>query len=143
MIPFYNKRKISFSRIKRKEQTYGEMKLWSRLKNKQLLSYKFRRQYVINNYVVDFYCIKLKLIIEIDGSSHNQEKYEYDKSREIILRKMGNNVIRFTEYEVRKGIDSVLQTIINCIENLEHSTSPTPPARRGKEQNRISKLEGK
>ncbi len=126
MIPYYNKSKLNFSKKKRKDETYAEMKLWSELKGKKLLGYKFRRQYVIDKYIVDFYCIELKLIIEVDGASHDEEKYEYDKKRENELRRLGNTVLRFTEYEVRSDIDNVLETIVYLIEKFEQSTSPNP-----------------
>lgn len=104
-----------FSRINRKNQTPAEIKLWSKLRNRQLLGYKFRRQVPIANYIVDFYCEKLKLIIEIDGSTHNEDKYDYDLNRENFLKDLGYRLERFTEYEVTNNINDVLQTLENII----------------------------
>lgn len=65
------------SRNLRNNSTLAEAVLWKYLQNKQAFGYRFRRQKVIGKYIVDFYCPKLKLVIEIDGSSHDY-KYEYD-----------------------------------------------------------------
>jgi len=86
--------------------------LWSRLQRKTLRGYKFRRQYGIGRYVVDFYCPKLKLAIEIDGDSHfTDQAQEYDREREAYIQSLGLKVIRFTNLEVRNNLNQVLQVI--------------------------------
>jgi len=101
---------------------YPELKLWLRIKNKQLKGYKFRRQYSIGNYVVDFYCQELKLAVEVDGDSHyNEASIEYDKAREKYLQKFGIRIIRFSNEEVKDNIDGVLERIMSTI-----NTSPHP-----------------
>gem|GEM_PF-2269328 len=78
--------------------------------------------------IVDFICRKLKLIIEIDGYSHNF-KYEEDKIRDEKLSELGYSVIRFTEHEVKYELKKVIRTIENRIHELEQSIPPTPFAK--------------
>jgi len=84
------------------------------LKKKQLLGYDFHRQKPLDKYIVDFYCQKLKLIIEIDGVSHN-DKSEYDQKRQKELENHGFKILRFTEHEVQKKIGDVLTIILSFI----------------------------
>ena len=97
----------------RKNQTEPEKKLWQYLRNKQLKGNKFFRQYGIGEYIADFYCPKLKLVIEIDGESHfNDEAIEYDRIRTEYFNSLGIKVIRFTNTEVMKNIEGVLIKIL-------------------------------
>ncbi len=75
-----------------------------------MLGYRFRRQEVIGNYIVDFFCRKLRLAIEIDGSSHD-EKYELDMKRQREIESYGITVLRFSDKEVKENIESVLRGI--------------------------------
>ena len=75
-----------------------------------MLGYRFRRQEIIGNYIVDFFCRKLKLVIEIDGSSHD-EKYELDMKRQREIESYGITVLRFSDKEVKENIESVLRGI--------------------------------
>lgn len=89
-----------------------EVILWSYLRNKMLAGHRFRRQYGIDRYVVDFYCPKAKLVIEIDGDSHfNEESQEYDRIRDDYVKSLGMHVIRFTNRDVCENLDGVLQKI--------------------------------
>ena len=104
----------------RNNSTLGEILLWKKLKGKQCYGFDFHRQKPILNYIVDFYCYKLKLIIEIDGYSH-KFKTEEDKERDLALLELGFTVLRFEEGEVRNNLDMVLQTLSIFIENkIEH-----------------------
>ncbi len=104
----------------RNNSTLGEILLWKKLKGKQCYGFDFHRQKPILNYIVDFYCYKLKLIIEIDGYSH-KFKTEEDKERDLALFELGFTVLRFEEGEVRNNLDVVLQTLSIFIENkIEH-----------------------
>lgn len=106
----------------RNNSTLGEIILWKKLKGKQCYGFDFHRQKPISNYIVDFYCHKLKLIIEIDGYSHNF-KFEEDKKRDFDLNELGFTVLRFSEGEVRNNLDLVLNSISKFIENkLEQHT---------------------
>ncbi|CAG0928389.1 hypothetical protein TFLX_00896 [Thermoflexales bacterium] len=80
-------------------QTPAEQKLWSRLRNRQLNGFKFRRQHPIERFIIDFYCDEAKLCIEIDGDSH-AEQIEYDQARTAYLNELGYTVIRFINREV-------------------------------------------
>ncbi|KKQ27439.1 MAG: hypothetical protein US42_C0009G0029 [Candidatus Magasanikbacteria bacterium GW2011_GWC2_37_14] len=99
----------------RKHSTLGEVILWQYLKNKQMLGYDFHRQKPIHNYIVDFYCPKLQLAIEIDGFASHDNKPDYDKQRQEILESKNIKFLRFTEIEVRKNIEAVLYTIENYL----------------------------
>ena len=100
----------------RNNSTLGEILLWKKLKGKQCYGFDFHRQKPILNYIVDFYCYKLKLIIEIDGYSH-QFKTEEDKERDLKLLELGFTVLRFEEGEVRHNLDLVLRALSTFIEN--------------------------
>ena len=89
------------SKDSRANQTPAEIKLWSVLRNRNLEGYKFRRQHPIGNFVVDFFCVQKKLVIEIDGDSHATQE-EYDAMRTEWLQGQGCKVIRFTNEDVLK-----------------------------------------
>lgn len=103
----------------RSEMTKAEILLWNKLRENQLLGYKFRRQHPINIYVADFYCHQLNLIIELDGEYHNEENQIIkDKERTENLKFQGVRILRFTNYEVMNEIDSVLNAIKNFINEV-------------------------
>lgn len=112
---YYNKNLKEFSRQNRKKQTKGEALLWKHLRGKQLLGLKFYRQRSIDKYIVDFLAPEISLIVEIDGSSHDDVKFEYDQKREAELRLLGFKILRFTEYEVCSNINAVLTTVENYL----------------------------
>lgn len=98
-------------RYLRKNMTEPEIKLWQYLRNEQL-GVKFRRQHSIGEYIADFYCSKLKLVIEIDGESHfNDEAIEYDSIRTNFFKSLGIEVIRFNNDEVMTNIEGVFEII--------------------------------
>lgn len=114
---FYGASPLIFERAKvlRNKTTPTEDILWQCLKNKQL-GVKFRRQHPIALYIVDFYCHKLKLVIEVDGNIHNlEENKKNDKEREKNLKELGLSVIRFTNKEVQFQTDKVLEVIKSFI----------------------------
>ena len=133
----YNKHLKPLAKELRSNSTFGEVILWSKvLRAKRMLGYQFNRQFAIQipplqrglgglNIIVDFICRKLKLIIEIDGYSHNF-KYEQDKLRDKKLSKNGYNVLRITEHDVKYDLDNVIRAIENRIHELEQSIPPTP-----------------
>lgn len=91
----------------RKNETESEKILWGKLKNNQLNGFKFRRQHPIGFYIVDFYCHRLKLIIEVDGEYHNlPEQIEKDKKRTQILESEGLRLIRFSNNEIQKNLEN-------------------------------------
>lgn len=103
-------------KIRRKElrnnPTEAESKLWDYLKGSKL-GYKFTRQYGVGPYVIDFYCPKLKLAIELDGLQHNKtEEVDYDNQRNNFLEHFGIKTIRFWNEEITKNINKVLDEIV-------------------------------
>ena len=104
----------SFGKAKslRNNETKAEILLWEKLKNNQLGGFKFRRQHPISLYIADFYCHKLKLIIEIDGEYHfTKEQIPKDKERTNMIEFNGVQVIRFSNEEILSNIETVLQEI--------------------------------
>jgi len=93
----YNKNLKQHSRNLRNNSPFAEILLWKHLRAKQMKGYQFNRQKTIQNFIVDFYCKQLNLIIEIDGGSHTTEKYAYDMQRERALQERGLTVLRFSE----------------------------------------------
>jgi very-short-patch-repair endonuclease len=120
----YNPKLKDLARKLRNESTLGEILLWKELKSKQYFEYDFHRQKPLLNYIVDFYCSELNLVIEIDGHYHNhEEKVEADQLRDQELAKYKLTVIRFSETEVRKDIVNVLRTIERYV--VEHTPYPS------------------
>ena len=106
-----------FARELRQPQTPAEATLWSHLRNRNL-KYKFRRQHAIKFFIIEFYCAKAKLLIEIDGASHlEKEQQEYDQARTEYLEALGYKVIRFTNNDVRYNIHAVITEIMEEVES--------------------------
>lgn len=100
----------------RTNQTKTEEKLWEFLRNRKLGGFKFNRQYSIGPYILDFYCPKVKVGIELDGNLHTEnEKIIYDKEREKVLQESHVSVIRFWNNEIENNIDEVLEKILKEI----------------------------
>ena len=114
---FFGASKIIFENAKhlRKNMTHAESILWVHLKTKPN-GYKFRRQHPLGIYIADFYCHKLKLVIELDGSIHkNKEVKQNDEIRQKLIEEDGLIVIRFTNTQIQKDIQNVLKIIaIKC-----------------------------
>ena len=116
MTVIYNKAHQKQTRRQlRQESTEAEKILWQELRNRKL-GEKFRRQYGIGNYIVDFCCAIKKLAIEVDGEIHNEdEQIFYDQDRSKTIEELGYKVIRFWNNEVKNNIDNVLDKIRNEI----------------------------
>ena len=126
----YNPDNIKKAQELRKNMTLAEKKLWYEvLQNKKLKELKFLRQKPIDHYIVDFYCAKFRLAIEIDGSSHDN-KQEYDNQRTELLNLYGVKVVRYTNDEVLNNIDGVYQDLLKYIE------SPLTPLEKGEAEGR-------
>ncbi|MDK1118668.1 MAG: endonuclease domain-containing protein [Anaerolineae bacterium] len=121
----------------RKNMTSAEKKLWGVLRGKQLDGLYFRRQHPVGPYILDFFCAKGNLVIEVDGDSHLDQE-EYDKERTRWLEKeKGYRVIRFTNDDIFKSIHEVIEAIRVAVNN-PHLASPvsrgrdnSPPDRGG------------
>ena len=102
--------------------TEAEILVWSKLRVKQMQGYKFRRQYSVGMYIVDFYCPALKLAIEIDGDTHFQAGAgEYDRTRREFIEGFGIRFLRFTNAEVCGNLDGVMEFLRHTVEEMEKS----------------------
>ena len=111
MLP-YNKNLKQLSRQLRNNMTDAERQLWAKIRVKQLKGYQFYRQKPIGDYIVDLFCPKAKIVIEIDGSHHLVgETIEYDRIRDDYLTSLGLRVLRFTNAEVMRNIEGVVEKI--------------------------------
>ena len=111
----YNPRLKQIARTLRKNMTLSEVLLWQQIKDKQLLGYDFHRQKPIDEYVVDYYCPKLKLVLEIDGDSHDG-KEEADRIRQEKLESLGLTVLRFWDTDVKNNVDGIVEQLREWIE---------------------------
>jgi very-short-patch-repair endonuclease len=127
MLP-YNKKLKSRSRELRSSMTDAEIKLWTKLKRKQIHQLQFCRQKPIGNFIVDFYCPKARLVIEIDGGQHYREQgVLQDAARDCCVRGLGLEVIRFSNRDVLYNLDGVLAVIVDRVEKaLEGEEIKTP-----------------
>jgi len=107
----------AFAKELRKNMTPAEKILWDRLRNRKVANCKFRRQHPIDIFIADFYCHEKKLVIEIDGEVHNQQK-EYDINRTAEMENYGITVVRFTNEEVEKELENVIKMIEEVCEKL-------------------------
>ena len=104
------------ARKNRKNETKPENKLWNEVLRRKQTGYKFIRQKPIDRFVVDFYCSKLSLVIEVDGESHENKK-ERDKSRDDFLKSCGINTIRFSNKEIIDNLEKVKSKLTNKIKS--------------------------
>ena len=103
----------------RKNMTEAEKRLWTRLKNNVCKGLRFRRQHPIHHFIVDFYCHKIGLVVEIDGEYHNnKEQKELDKNRTELLNFQDLHVIRFNNEEVLNSLDEVMASIEEKVDSL-------------------------
>ena len=110
------------AKILRDNMTTYEKILWERLKSKQICGLRFRRQHPISFFIADFYCHDARLVIEIDGVIHNQQK-DYDDGRSAEMEKFYIKIIRFTNSEVENNIEEVIRRT----ENEVKSRIQSPP----------------
>ena len=108
-----NKEKLQLAKEFRQDMTRVEDILWNELRDNQLGGYHFRRQQVIAGFIVDFYCHKARLIVEVDGEIH-ECLWKRDRARERILMGKGLRIIRFKNDEVFNHLSKVLATILNA-----------------------------
>jgi len=112
----YNSKMQTAVRTLRKNMTDSELKLWSRIRRKQIFGLQFYRQRPIGNYIVDFYCPQAQLVLEVDGSQHMHElagrKNEY---RESYLKQQGIKVLRFDNLQILKQLDAVVDKVYHTV----------------------------
>ncbi|MEB3213778.1 MAG: endonuclease domain-containing protein [Leptolyngbyaceae bacterium] len=98
----------------------AEIILWSKLRGRQVAGVKFRRQYGVDRFVLDFYCPALKLAIEVDGPTHQgAEAQAYDQQRQQFIEDLGIQFLRFTNQEIYQNLYGVLTTIHQKIRALQ------------------------
>ena len=106
--------------------TDAERKLWRHLRNRELGGWKFRRQYPVGPFIVDFICVEKSVVIEVDGGQH-AENEELDLQRSAFLNKMGYQVVRFWNNEVLQETEAVLEAIFAILgDTAKNSPSPRP-----------------
>jgi very-short-patch-repair endonuclease len=123
---FCNTKLKKFSQELRKNMTDAERLLWSKLRRKQLNNFQFYRQRIIGDYIVDFYCPKSKLIVEVDGGQHYQDEgSKRDKLRDDYIRNLGMRILRVSDKEVLQNLNGVVERI------YEICNPPQSPFRKG------------
>ncbi|AIT08999.1 DNA methylase [Candidatus Francisella endociliophora] len=121
----YNPKLKGRAKELRKAGVLSEVLLWQELKARKFLDLDFDRQKIVGNYIVDFYCDALQLVIEIDGLSHN-DKYEYDRIRDSYLLGLGLKVLHIQDIDVKNNLDGVMKYLKDYCEKL--GVNNTPPS---------------
>ncbi|HEX2591208.1 MAG TPA: endonuclease domain-containing protein [Rhizomicrobium sp.] len=113
----------------RRAETASEHKLWQHLRRKQIHDVRFRRQFTLGPYIVDFVCLRAKLVIEVDGFSHTTiEQIDYDEKRTRWLNREGYQVLRFWNLDVLTNLDRVIERIdIETLARLKEIPPKFPP----------------
>ena len=128
----YNPQLVQLARKLRNNSTLSEKLLWNYLKGKKIDGYDFDRQKPVDDFIIDFYCKKLKLAIEIDGSTHNF-KINNDQVRQKKLEGLGIKFLRFTDKEVIKNVEGIAAYIRGWIQNSTFNDVSYPPPAPPKE----------
>jgi very-short-patch-repair endonuclease len=116
----------------RKNQTEAERKLWRILRNRQLAGVKFRRQFSVNRYILDFYSPEYRLGIEADGGQHYEDKgRKCDELRTRELSKLGVQILRFSDRDILKNVEGIYEIIQESIEKKKNSPPHLSPLPRG------------
>lgn len=111
---------LEFAKSMRTNATDAESLMWQLLRNKRFMNLKFRRQYVIAPYIVDFYCHELGLVIELDGSQHNMDDaIEYDAERTKFLEALDLQVVRYWNHDVLNHTNVILDNLWQTCSELK------------------------
>ena len=130
MLSYENKLNV-YSRRLRHSMTDAEIKLWLRLRGKQILGIQFYRQKPIGNYIVDFYAPAAQLVIELDGSQHFLEnQIDKDKQRDCYLQSKGLTVLRFHNLQTLQNLEGVVESIFRFVSS-KMGKIPLPPFSKG------------
>ena len=107
--------KTKFAKQLRRNQTDAERVMWFRLRDRRLAGWKFKRQVPIDRFIVDFCCAEAKLIVELDGGQHDQNRAQ-DLVRTEILESRGYRVLRFWNHNVLQNLDGVLESVLSALD---------------------------
>lgn len=109
-----------------------ELILWEELRANKLLGLRFKPQHLINTFIADFYCHKVKLVVEIDGDSHNSlDQAAYDEGRRDEMEKLGIETIRFSNGDIQSRLPEVLRHLENKCKLLLNSDQLSTPTLKG------------
>ena len=117
---------VQFARDLRKNMTDAERKLWLALRGRQFENYKFRRQVPVGKYIADFMCFEHRLIVEVDGSQHDESIR--DAVRDLWLESQGFRVLRLWNREVLLNLDGALLSILAALKQPPHPARAAPPS---------------
>ena len=123
--PLWGEGRVRGARSLRKRQTDAEQRLWTRLRDRQLLGFKFRRQHLIGRYIADFCCAEARFVIELDGDQHAIDRAS-DAERTAILEREGYRVLRFWDNDVFQNLEGVLVRIAEALKTPHPSPTPHP-----------------
>lgn len=115
----YNSSLKPYSRELRKNMTDAERLLWSKVRMKQLKGYQFYRQRIIGDYIVDFFCPRAKLVIEVDGGQHYSDEIGADRRRDEYMMSLGLRVLRFSDTDVLKNTGGAVEKIIDYMKAVD------------------------
>ena len=118
VLPFNPKLKERAKNLRKAGGNLAEVLLWNQLKNGQLLGLDFDRQKIIGNYIVDFYCAEQRLIIEVDGNSHD-DKEEYDAQRDAYLMGLELSLIHILDTDVKQNLSNVMKMLFHHCETIK------------------------
>ncbi|MBV9065520.1 MAG: endonuclease domain-containing protein [Methylobacteriaceae bacterium] len=122
------------ARALRKRLTPQEARLWLRLRALRPAGFHFRRQVPISNFIVDFACLKARLIVEVDGGGHTRDGVaQSDKRRDVILQQLDYRILRFWNSEVQTNMDGVIETIILSVRQTPPASLRSAPSPEGRE----------
>ncbi len=127
------------ARQMRNNPTEPEKRLWRHLSNGQLDGYKFRRQQVIGRFIADFVCTPAKLIVEVDGDTHEETR---DRSRDAALAAHGYRTVHVTNHDVMSNMDAVLLVILGALTGAERPHPNPSPEGEGLQRAEAQKLLG-
>jgi very-short-patch-repair endonuclease len=118
----YNPKLKERAKELRKAGNLSEVLFWNQVKNHQFLNLDFHRQKIIGNYIVDFYCPELQLVVEIDGSSHD-DKLEYDAERDAYIQGLGLKILHYDDAAVKQNLNAVMDDLKEICGELENTPS--------------------
>jgi adenine-specific DNA-methyltransferase len=116
----------------RRRQTEHEQIIWRSLRNRRFADFKFRRQFPLGNYIVDFVCLERRLILELDGGQHGEpDQTRYDAARDAWLHSQGFKVLRFWNHQVMSEWEMIVDTLWDELQRSPLTPNPSPAAGRG------------